>query len=128
MRYRPLFVIALATLAAATLTWAPLSSVSAGASASGAEPAARVQASRLADARQAFREGRFPAAYGRFVALADAGHAPSAEISLLMWRHADLFGSEWGATPAQLRRWTAMVVDRARFGAGWAEAAGQGAE
>lgn len=129
MRYRPLFIVALATLAAAALTWAPISNVGAESSAAGGDPLARVQVSKLADARQAFRERRFPAAYGRFAALADAGHAPSAEISLLMWRHGpDLFGSEWSATPAQLRRWTALVVDRARSGAGWAEAAGQGAD
>lgn len=128
MRYRPLFIVALATLAAAALTWAPISRVGAQAPAADDHRLASVQASKLADAKQAFRERRFPAAYGRFAALADAGHAPAAEISLVMWRHGrDLFGSDWSATPVQLRRWTAMVVDRARTGAGWAEA-GQGAE
>jgi hypothetical protein len=129
MRYRPLFVVALATLAAAALSWAPISNGGAEAAANGADRLAAAQASTLAQARQAFRDGRYPAAYGRFAALADAGHVPSAEISLVMWRHGrDLFGSEWSATPLQLRRWTAMTVDRARMGAGWAEEAGQGAE
>ncbi|MBL8345307.1 MAG: hypothetical protein JNN03_07685 [Rubrivivax sp.] len=129
MRYRPLFIVALATLAAATLSWAPISNGGAEASAASVDRLAKAQASKLADAKQAFREGRYPAAYGRFAALADAGHAPSAEISLVMWRHGrDLFGSEWSATPVQLRRWTAVTVDRARTGTGWAEEAGQGSE
>jgi len=129
MRYRPLFIVALATLAAAALTWAPMSNVGAEASVAGSDRLARAQASNLAEATRAFRERRFPAAYGRFAALADAGHAPSAEISLVMWRHGrDLFGSDWSATPLQLRRWTALAVDRSRAGAGWAEAAGQGAD
>ena len=29
-----------------------------------------------------FREARFPEAYGRLIVLADAGHAPSAELAL----------------------------------------------
>ena len=73
------------------------------------------------EALSAFREGRFPAAYGRFMALADAGHAPSAEISLVMWQHgSELFGHEWGATPKQVQRWQALVVQRARIAkSGW---------
>lgn len=121
MRYRPLFVVALATLAAAALTWAPVSRVGAEAPQAG-DTVPLALAPTLAQARSAFREGRFPAAYGRFAALADTGHAPSAEISLVMWRHGrELFGSEWSATPVQVRRWTALVVDRARHGAGWIE-------
>jgi hypothetical protein len=132
MHHRPLFLVALSTLAAVALTWAPVSNVGAEAPATSEARLAGAQAAKLADARRAFREGRYPAAYGRFAALADAGHAPSAEISLVMWRHGhDLFGSEWSATPVQVRRWTAMVVDRARSGADWAERAevsGRGGE
>jgi hypothetical protein len=74
-----------------------------------AVPAEREQL--LADARQAFREHRFAAAYGRFVALADAGHAPSAQVALLMWRNGPtLFGSDWEATLPQQRRWAALTA------------------
>lgn len=73
-------------------------------------------------ALEAYGRQRFELAWSGFAALADAGHGPSAEISLVMWRHGrDLFGNEWSATPLQVRRWTAHGVDRARSGAGWAE-------
>lgn len=138
MRHRTLYLAALAAMAAAALTWAALPAAGAaaipatGLAAIAATPAAPLagadehpavaQRAALAQARQAFREGRFPAAYGRFAALADAGHAPSAEITLVMWRHGRaLFGSEWSATPVQVRRWTTLVVERARLGPAWAE-------
>jgi hypothetical protein len=66
-------------------------------------------------AQQHFRSGRRAAAYGRFAALADAGHAPSAQIALLMQRQGlELFGTAWDATPAQQQRWNALVVNAAR--------------
>lgn len=68
-----------------------------------------------AQAQQYFRVGRRAAAYGRFAALADAGHVPSAQIALVMQRQgAELFGAAWDATPAQQRRWTALVINAAR--------------
>lgn len=68
-----------------------------------------------AQAQQDFRSGRRAAAFGRFAALADAGHVPSAQIALVMQRHgAELFGAAWDATPAQQRRWTALVINAAR--------------
>lgn len=68
-----------------------------------------------AQAQQDFRRGLRAAAYGRFAALADAGHVPSAQIALVMQRHgAELFGTDWDATPAQQRRWTALVINAAR--------------
>ena len=49
-------------------------------------------------AQQHFRSGRRAAAYGRFAALAEAGHAPSAQIALLMQRQGlELFGTAWDA-------------------------------
>lgn len=69
-------------------------------------------------AHEAFRAGRFAAAYGRFAALADAGHAASAEVALMMWRHGpSLFNSAWSASPLQVQRWTALSVGRARHAA-----------
>ena len=38
-----------------------------------------------ANALASFRQARFPEAYGRFIALADAGHAPAAELALWMY-------------------------------------------
>ena len=63
-----------------------------------------------------FRHQRYPAAYGRFVKLADAGHAPSAQVALLMYRNGRaLFGSEWDASPEQIEHWRALVVDVERM-------------
>jgi len=72
---------------------------------------AQDRAQRYADAVEAFREQHYAVAYGRFAALADDGHVPSAHMALVMLRqgHA-LFGSDWSATPGQQARWTAMVV------------------
>ena len=68
-----------------------------------------------AQAQQDFRSGRRAAAFGRFAALADAGHVPSAQIALLMQRQGiELFGAAWDATPAQQRRWIALVINAAR--------------
>lgn len=57
-------------------------------------------------AMQAYQEGRYPAAYGRFVKLANGGHAEAARIALDMYRYGQqLYGSAWGAEPNQLRDW-----------------------
>lgn len=57
-----------------------------------------------------FRKSRFPEAFGRFVALADAGHAPSASIALWMWQQGpDLFGKDWDCTPGQLEGWSRLA-------------------
>lgn len=82
-------------------------------------PARDIQAATLSGAQQAtyahavqsFREQRYAAAYGRFVHLADAGHAPSAQLALVMYRNGPaLFGSDWSATPGQQQRWHALVI------------------
>ena len=64
---------------------------------------------------QLFREQRYSAAYGRFARLADKGHIPSAQLALVMFRNGPaMFGSEWDATPEQLERWSALVVNGER--------------
>jgi hypothetical protein len=78
------------------------------------EAAAR-QAQTRADAVEAFREGRWAAAYGRYAELADGGDATAAQIALVMLRNGhELFGSDWSATPGQQARWATMVVGTAR--------------
>jgi hypothetical protein len=65
-------------------------------------------------ARQAFRQQRYSAAHGRLVRLADAGHAPSAQLALVMYRNgATLFGSNWFASTDQLRRWSQLAASEA---------------
>lgn len=60
-------------------------------------------------ALEKFRHGRFPEAYGRFVDLANAGHAPSARVALWMCQNGpNLFGSEWDCTPDEAAEWAAL--------------------
>ena len=73
-------------------------------SASGA--AERLHAKAVAS----FREARFPEAYGRFMSLADAGHAPAAEQALWMYRHGpSLFGKDWDSSQEQLTAWARLA-------------------
>lgn len=66
---------------------------------------------RYDDAMRALTTQRYAAAYGRFAALADEGHAPSALMALAMVRYRpSVVGGEWSATPAQLRRWSALAL------------------
>ncbi|HEY8359055.1 MAG TPA: hypothetical protein VIL30_16485 [Ramlibacter sp.] len=61
---------------------------------------------RFAEALRLYRGGRWAAAYGRFVELADGGDMPSSRIALQMLRHGgELYGTEWTATPSQVRAW-----------------------
>ena len=77
--------------------------------------AAAAQGLAFEQAARDFREKRYPAAYGRFARLADAGHVPSACIALLMVRDGRaLFRNDWYATPDQLRRWSAMTIQAVR--------------
>jgi hypothetical protein len=76
---------------------------------------ADLRAAAYAEAVLAFRSQRYPAAYGLFMRLADAGDLPSAQVALVMYDHgATLFGREWYASPDQQRRWNALVVNAAR--------------
>jgi len=64
-----------------------------------------------ARAIQSFRAQRFSDAYGRFAQLADAGHVPSAQLALMMYRNGStLFDSNWSAAPSQQQRWNALVT------------------
>jgi hypothetical protein len=76
---------------------------------------ASAQSKVHADAMNAFRLHRYPAAFGRFAYLADAGHVPSAEVALMMFRHGStLFGSDWAASVPQQASWHALVINNAR--------------
>ena len=62
------------------------------------------------DAMASFRQARFPEAYGRFIALANAGHAPSAELALWMYLHgAPVFARDWDCTQEQLTAWAQLA-------------------
>lgn len=63
-----------------------------------------------AKAEASFQQGRFPDAYGRFIALADAGHAPAAEVAMFMYLHGTtLFRNDWDITQDQLTAWAALT-------------------
>lgn len=63
-----------------------------------------------ANAVSSFRQGRFPEAYGRFISLADAGHAPAARMALWMYQQGPgLFGADWDSTQDQLDAWSRLV-------------------
>ncbi|QJW83933.1 hypothetical protein HK414_08050 [Ramlibacter terrae] len=68
----------------------------------------------FAVAMDAYREGRFSAAYGRFIVLADLGHPRAARMALLMYRDGPArYGTPWDATQEQLET-------RPTVAAGWA--------
>lgn len=59
-----------------------------------------------------FRRGRFAAAYGQFVRLADQGDTRAAAIALVMHREGRaLFRTDWDASTDQLSDWRALSVD-----------------
>ena len=75
-----------------------------------AQPAPSVSERLHASAVASFRQARFPEAYGRFISLADAGHAPSAELALWMYLNGpSLFGREWDSTQDQLTAWAQLA-------------------
>lgn len=85
------------------------------AQATAATPAANAPSVQAAfdDAMDQYREGRWSAAYGRFAALADQGHAEAARIALLMLRYgARLYGHHWGASQPQINEWMKLAVQR----------------
>lgn len=70
-----------------------------------------IQRAEFAEAVGLFRAQRFPQAYGRFVALADRGHAPSAQMALMMVSNGPtVFGSDWDANTDQLQRWQRLTL------------------
>lgn len=80
------------------------------------KPQASAPPSHLeADARQAFRDQRYAAAYGRFMRLADSGNVAAADIALLMLGQGPtLFGQDWSASPPQIACWRALTINHAR--------------
>ena len=75
-----------------------------------AQPAPGAAERLHANAIASFREARFSEAYGRFISLADAGHAPAAEQALWMYRHGpSLFGKDWDSTQEQLTAWAKLT-------------------
>ncbi len=72
---------------------------------------APTMAERLyAAAVDSFRGARYPEAFGRFVASADAGHVKSAGIALWMWQQGpELFGKDWDCSPDQLEDWSRLA-------------------
>jgi len=78
-------------------------------------PAAQAQLVPLGDklytnAVFSFQQGRFSEAYGRFIALADAGHALSAEVALFMAQNSTaVFSKDWDVTQEQLTAWAALT-------------------
>ena len=64
-----------------------------------------------ARAVDSFRQGRFPEAYGRFIALANAGHPASARYALWMCEQGiDLFGKNWDCAPHEVDDWTRLAT------------------
>jgi hypothetical protein len=62
-----------------------------------------------AEAMALFRQGRLPEAYGRLVALAEAGHPPSARTALWMCEHGRTrLGHDWDCAPHQIEQWAAL--------------------
>lgn len=62
-----------------------------------------------------FRQGQFPDAYGRFIRLANLGHADSARYALLMCEHGlDLFGRDWDCAPHSVESWARVAGIAAR--------------
>ena len=71
---------------------------------------------RYDDALHALGTQRYSAAYGRFAALADEGHAPSALMALAMVTFPPSMSgaAQWSVTSAQLQRWSALVAREVR--------------
>ena len=68
----------------------------------------------FAAATQEYRTQHYAGAYGRFVRLADQGHAEAARIAWMMYRDGPvLFGTQWDASTPQLEAWAKLVVDAA---------------
>jgi hypothetical protein len=85
------------------------------ADATAATPPIGVTSSDVAfsDAMEQYEQGRWSAAYGRFVALADQGHAEAARIALLMLRHgAKMYGHDWSASQPQINEWMKLALQR----------------
>jgi hypothetical protein len=68
------------------------------------------QAEQLADAMLLHQRGRWSAAYGRFMKLADAGNADAARIALTMARYgSDLYRTAWDVSTQQEQAWEQLA-------------------
>lgn len=106
MKIRPVFPKFIPHVLAALLLCLQAPAATAADNVAGAEAA-------FEDAMAQYRDGRWAAAYGRFAALADRGHAEAARIALLMLRYGGrLYGHEWGASQPQINRWMTLAVQR----------------
>ena len=73
------------------------------------EPSAQLDAA-FGSAIASFRQGQFPDAYGRFIRLANLGHADAARYALLMCEHGlDLFGRDWDCAPHSIESWARVA-------------------
>jgi hypothetical protein len=84
--------------------------------AAGAQAAAPADLQLKFEAAQArYRAQQFAGAYGRFVELADRGHADAARIAWMMYRWGTpLYGAAWYASAPQIRAWSALVAQDAQ--------------
>ena len=72
--------------------------------------AKEAQDARFREAMRLHRAGRWSAAYGRFVALADEGHVPASRVALEMLRNSrKVYGTDWSAAPMQVAGWERAV-------------------
>lgn len=105
--HRSLSAIATTTIAIAI---AGVSTLAGAAQAAGPAPVYHSAERLHAGAVEAFRQARFSEAYGRFIGLADAGHAPSAQLALWMYLNGPaLFGKDWDSTQEQLTAWAQLA-------------------
>jgi hypothetical protein len=65
----------------------------------------------FAQAMQHYQKGQWPAAYGRFVLLADQGDAEAARIAIMMLRYGTVwYGHSFGASQPQVDAWMRLAV------------------
>ncbi|HYF20540.1 MAG TPA: hypothetical protein VEA40_21925 [Ramlibacter sp.] len=65
------------------------------------------------EATRQYQAGRKADAYGRFIALANAGDPDAAHIALFMHRYGpQLYGTYWDANPDDVVQWAALIRDR----------------
>lgn len=99
-------------MSTATFKWLPAVLLVLGCHAPGAwaQPAPGAAEQLHANAVASFRQARFSEAYGRVMALADAGHAPAADMALWMYLNGPtLFGKDWDSTQDQLTAWAQLA-------------------
>jgi hypothetical protein len=73
----------------------------------------QAQGVSYATATAEFQGGRWSAAYGSFVELANQGNRDAARIALFMNRYGpDLFKTRWAATDEELQAWARLATSR----------------